>query len=94
VKPPEALTADTDVLGMTISTGWNVARGWPFTVTELKLAVPKLVSGRMPPLKVQHGASAMASAEDRCALARVTLAVCVQPLVLSVRTRLNVLGDW
>ena len=86
--------ADTEVFGMTISVGWNVDRGWPFAVAEVKLAVPKLVSGRMPPLSVQHGASAMASAEDRCALARVTPTVCVQPLVLSFRTRLNVLGDW
>jgi hypothetical protein len=63
-------------------------------VAEAKLAVPKLAGGRMPPLAVQQGASAMTSAEDRAALARVTLCVCVRPLVLSFRTRLNVLGDW
>jgi hypothetical protein len=44
--------ADTEVFGMTISVGWNVARDWPFAVAEAKLAVPKLVSGRMPPLAV------------------------------------------
>src|SRR5689334_21923766 len=86
--------ADTEVSGMTISVGWNAARDWPFAAAEAKLAVPKLVSGRMPPLEMQHGASAMTSAEDRAAPARVTPTVCVQPLVVSFRTRLNVLGDW
>ena len=42
--------ADTEVFGMTISVGWNAARGWPLAVAEVKLAVPKLVSGKMPPL--------------------------------------------
>jgi hypothetical protein len=41
--------ADTEVSGMTIWAGWNAARGWPFAVAEVKLAVPKLVSGRTPP---------------------------------------------
>jgi hypothetical protein len=37
----------------------------PLAVEPLKLIVPKSVSGKMPPLFVQHGASTMASAEDR-----------------------------
>jgi hypothetical protein len=41
---------------------------------------------------VQHGASAITSAEYSAGLLRVPLTRWVQPLVASVRTRLNVLG--
>ncbi len=37
------------------------------TVEPVKFIVPKFVSGRMPPKNVQHGASAMTSAEERFA---------------------------
>src|SRR6516165_9098791 len=54
-------------------------RAAPLAMELLMLTVPKLVSGRMPPLDVHggvrmrpleaHGASTMTSAEDRAALA-------------------------
>jgi len=37
----------------------------PLAVEPVKLIVPKSVSGKIPPLAVQHGASTMTSAEDR-----------------------------
>jgi hypothetical protein len=40
----------TDVSGIVISTGLSVHRPALFTVPLLKLTVPKLVSGKMPPL--------------------------------------------
>ena len=49
MKFPALLMAETEVFGMVISTGLNVAMLVPFAVAELKLTVPKLVSGRMPP---------------------------------------------
>ena len=51
--------------------------------------VPKLASGRMPPLAVQHGASTMTSAEDRGAPARVPVVVWLQPWVESWMNRLK-----
>ena len=51
--------------------------------------VPKLASGRMPPLAVQHGASTMTSAEDRGAPARVPVVVWLQPWVVSWMNRLK-----
>ena len=85
---------ETDVLRMVISSGLNVAMLWPFAVAWLKPTVPKLASGRMPPLPVQQGASAMTSAEDSAAPARVALTVWVQPLVVSFRTSWNWLPPW
>jgi hypothetical protein len=38
------------VSGIVISTGLSVHRPALFTVPPLKLTVPKLVSGKMPPL--------------------------------------------
>jgi hypothetical protein len=46
---------------MSIRSGLKFPSGWPLTVLELKLAVPKFVSGSTPP--ELDGASAIASAE-------------------------------
>ena len=51
--------------------------------------MPKLASGKMPPLAVQHGASTMTSAEDRAAPARVPVVVWLQPWVVSWMNRLK-----
>jgi hypothetical protein len=47
---------------MSILSGLKAPIAWPFTVTALKLAVPKFVSGRTPP--EPDGASAIASADE------------------------------
>ncbi|HJZ24793.1 MAG TPA: hypothetical protein VJ370_00825 [Streptosporangiaceae bacterium] len=86
--------AETDVFGIVIPCGLNVDMLWPFAVAELKPTVPKLVSGKMPPLAVQQGASAMTSAEDSAAPGRVALTVWVQPLVVSLRTSWNLPLPW
>ena len=45
----------------------------------VKFIVPKFVSGRMPPRNVQHGASAMTSAEEALRVpATLTFVVAVQ----------------
>jgi hypothetical protein len=53
--------------------------------------VPKSVSGTMPPLLVQHGASTMTSAEERAAPRTVTVVVWLQLWVVSAMYRLNLL---
>jgi hypothetical protein len=40
-------------------------RAAPLAIEPVIFTVPKLASGKMPPLNVQHGASTMTSAEDR-----------------------------
>ena len=47
----------------------------PLAVEPVKLIVPKFVSGKMPPPAVQHGASAMTSAEERGAPDRLFVVV-------------------
>jgi hypothetical protein len=74
-----------------ISTGWSVHRSALFTIAALKLTVPKLVSGKMPPLFVQQGASAMTSAEDRAAPASLRVAERFQCWVASVIVSRNLL---
>jgi hypothetical protein len=49
---------------MSICTGLWLPIAEPFAVALLKFTVPKLASGRIPPLAVQQGASAMTSAEE------------------------------
>src|SRR5436305_15169250 len=61
----------------------------PLASEPVMLTVPKLASGRMPPLAVQHGASTITSAEDRGAFARVPVWVWLQPWVVSEMTRLE-----
>ena len=63
---PETDT-DADPSCISIATGLVEPRLAEFTSALVKLAVPKSVSGRMPPRLVQQGASAMTSAEDRAA---------------------------
>jgi hypothetical protein len=89
VKSPLPVMAETDVAGMVISTGLNVPRPALFAVAPVKPTVPKLVSGRSPPLAVQQGSSVMTSAEDRAAPATVASIVCVQPAVLSASVSRN-----
>ena len=50
MKFPALFMARHEVFGMTISVGLYVAMLRPFAVAEVKLTVPKSVSGRMPPL--------------------------------------------
>ena len=50
-------------------------RADPLAIEPLMFTVPKSASGKMPPLRVQHGASTMTSAEDRAAPARVPVVV-------------------
>ena len=77
--------------GIVISTGLSVHRPALFTVAALKLTVPKLVSGKLPPLSVQQGASAMTSAEDRAAPASRRVAERFQCWVLSAIVSRNLL---
>src|ERR1700722_1099203 len=49
---------------MMISVGLKFPMAEPFTVALVKVIGLKWASGRMPPLAVQHGASAMTSAEE------------------------------
>ena len=49
LKFPQLEPGETDVSGMVISTGLVMHRPELFTVAPVKLTVPKLVSGRMPP---------------------------------------------
>ena len=55
------------------------------------LIVPKSVSGRVPPLSVQHGGSMMTSAEERSAPDTVTVASWLQPRAVSSMYRANLL---
>ena len=70
LKLPPPLSEDTESFcrplpsTMTILVGPKVPIADPFALALLKLTVPKLASGRMPPLAVQQGASAMTSAEE------------------------------
>ena len=59
----------------------------PSTVALLKVTGLKWVSGRMPPLAVQQGASAITSAEEFAAPLRDALTVWLQPWVVSLSTR-------
>ena len=63
----------------------------PLAVEPAMFTVPKLVSGRMPPPAVQHGASTMTSAEERAAPARLAVVVWLQPRVVSAMWRLKLL---
>src|SRR5436190_16158763 len=67
---------------MSILSGLNVPIGWPLTVTELKLAVPKFVSGSTPP--ELEGASAIASADASLARLRRWDVVKLWPVVVFV----------
>src|SRR5438132_8377629 len=88
LKSWQLVMVETVVSGMVISAGLNVHRPVLFTAALLKPTVPKSVRGRTPP-ELQQGASAMTSAEDRAAPARVALMVCVQPAVLPVSVSRN-----
>jgi hypothetical protein len=66
---------ETVTPGMMITTGLDMHTHEPFTLALVKLTEPKLVNGRMPPTCVQHGASAMTSAEASGAPARVWVSV-------------------
>ncbi len=69
---------------MTLASGMMICSGLashspaPLTIALVKLAEPKSVSGRTPPLAVQQGASATTSAEDRSAVATDRVSVWVQ----------------
>ena len=62
-----------------ILTGWKSPSGFPLASAAEKETVPKSVKGRIPPWAVQHGASAMTSAECFCAPERLSVYRCVQP---------------
>ena len=52
---------------MMICVGLKFPIAEPFTVAPVKVTGLKWARGRMPPLAVQHGASAMTSAEELAA---------------------------
>ena len=54
-----------------------------------KLAVPKLGNGRIPPERVQQGASAIHSADDRSAPETLELVLKDRPVVWSVMVTVN-----
>ena len=58
----------------------------PFAVALVNVTGLKWASGRMPPLAVQHGASAMTSAEELAAPDRLAWTVWLQPRVVSDST--------
>src|SRR5579875_643534 len=68
---------------MFMLTGLSLPIADPLTVAPVKFTVPKSASGRMPPLLVQQGASAMTSAEERAAPEAVAVTVWLQPWVVS-----------
>jgi hypothetical protein len=68
---------------MSIPTGLKLPIGDPSTVAPVKLTLVKSASGRIPPLSVQQGTSAMTSAEDRAAPDRVLVTVWLQSSVVS-----------
>ena len=71
---------------MMICVGLKLPIADPFTVALVKVTGLKCASGRMPPLAVQHGASAMTSADELAAPLSEALMVWLQPWVVSLST--------
>lgn len=88
----ETLSSGSPLAGtMLMAVGLKLPIADPLAVTPVKFTVPKSASGRMPPLLVQQGASAITSAEDLGAPESVFVTVWLQPSVVSASVRVKLL---